>query len=212
MTHQPSAAFVDDFARRLRQATFDAVLGHAAVADDSAALTVPRAAEALGPSRLAQTQPAGPARSEALALYERCLQHYRDALRPQDAAQGFDDVGAAAAYFVAGNLLALTGQQPTAGALLQLERQLRRVLHTSTAWAALDATERQVYVEKLALLAVLVGEAAVQAPAQGPDAVAHVQRAARGYLQELLGLNPDALTLGPKGLMLRDAAASSRAD
>jgi hypothetical protein len=212
MTSHPSAAFVDDFARRLRQATFDAVMGHAAVADDSAALTVPRAAQALGPSRLAQAHPAGPVRDEAQALYQRCLQHYRDAVRPQDAAQGFDDVGAAAAHFVAANLLALTGQLPTAASLLQLERQLRRVMHTSSAWTALDATERQAYVEKLALLAVLVGEAAVQAPAQGPDAVAHVQRAARGYLQQLLGLNPDALTLGPKGLMLRDAAASSRAD
>ena len=212
MTSHPSSAFIDDLSRRLRQATFDAVLGQAAVGDDSPALTVPRAAAALGPSRLAQAHPAGAARGEAQALYERCLQHYREALRPQDAARGFDDVGAAAAYFVAANLMALTGQRPTPAALLQLERQLRRVMHTSTTFAELPATERQAYVEELALLAVLVGEAAVQAQSQGPAAVAHVQRAARGYLQQLLGLNPDALTLGPKGLMLRDAAASSRAD
>ena len=192
MTSHPSPAFVEDLSRRLRQATFDAVLGSAAVADDSAALTVPRAAEPLGPARLAQAQPVGP--------------HYREAVRPQDAAGGFDDAGAAAAHFVAANLMALEGERPTAATLLQLERQLRRVVLASLARDGSPATERQAYVEKLALLAVLVGESAAQAPAQGPAAVANVQRAARGYLQQFLGLNPDVLTLGPKGLMLRDPA------
>ena len=206
MTSHPSPAFVEDLSRRLRQATFDAVLGAAAVADDSEALTVPRAAEPLGPARLAQAQPVGPARAEAEALYRRCLQHYREAVRPRDAAGGFDDAGAAAAHFVAANLMALDGERPTAATLLQLERQLRRVMLASLARDGSPATDRQAYVEKLALLAVLVGESAAQAPAQGPAAVANVQRAARGYLQQFLGLNPDVLTLGPKGLMLRDPA------
>jgi hypothetical protein len=38
-----------------------------------------------------------------------------------------------------------------------------------------------------------------------------VQHAARGYLQQFLGLNPDVLALGPKGLMLRDPAPPSGA-
>jgi hypothetical protein len=206
MTSEPSSAFVEDLSRRLRQATFDAVLGGAAAADDRAALTVPIAAEALGPGRLAQAHPAGAARSEALALYQRCLKHYRATVRPQDAASGFDDAGAAVANFVAANLMALTGQRATEAALLQLERQLRHVMQSSLAWGELAAADRQAYVEKLALLAVLVSEAATQAPAQGAAAVANVQRAARSYLQELLGLNPDALMLGPNGLAPRDPA------
>lgn len=211
MTSDPSSTFVEDLSHRLRQATFDAVLGSAMVADDSVALTVPRATETLGPARLAQAHPAGVAREQAVALYQRCLQHYRQAVRPQDSARGFDDVGAAAAHFVAANLSALSGQQPTAAELLQLERQLRRVVQTSLAWGELPAADRQAYVEQLALLAVLVGEAAVQAPSQGPAAVANVERAARSYLQQLLGLNPDGLALGPKGLMVRETIASSRA-
>jgi hypothetical protein len=210
MTSHPSSALVEDLSRRLREATFEAVLGSAAVADDSAALTVPIAAEALGPARLAQTHPAGAARDDALALYQRCLRHYRTAVRPQDAAGGFDDAGAAAAHFVGANLLALTGEPPSPAGLLQLERQLRGVMQSSLAWGELPAADRQAYIEELALLAVLVGEAAVQAPAQGPAAVANVQRAARAYLQRLLGLNPDALTLGPKGLTLRDPASTRR--
>lgn len=208
MTSDPSSAFIEDLSRRLRQATFDAVLGSAAVADDSAALTVPIAAEPLGPGRLAQTHPAGAARDEALALYQRCLKHYRDAVRSEDTASGFDDAGAAAAHFVGANLMALSGQRPSTAGLLQLERQLRGLMQSSFAWGELPAADRQAYVEELGLLAVLVAEAAVQAPAQGQDAVAHVQRAARAYLQRLLGLNPDALTLGPKGLTLRDAAST----
>ena len=211
MTPDPSSAFIEDLSRRLRQATFDAVLGRTALADDSVALTVPRAAEPLGPARLAQAQPVGPARQEAEALYKRCLQHYREAVRPQDAAGGYDDAGTAAAYFVAANLMALDGQRPTPAALLQLELQLRHVMHASMAWDTLAAADRQACFEELALLAVLVGESAVQAPAQGPAAVAHVQRAARDYLQRMLGLNPDALMLGPTGLMLRDLAPSSQA-
>ena len=67
MTSDPSPAFVEDLSRRLRQATFDAVLGTPAVADDSAALTVPRAAEPLGPARLALAHPAAPASSKPAA-------------------------------------------------------------------------------------------------------------------------------------------------
>ena len=41
---------------------------------------------------------------------------------------------------------------------------------------------------------------------QGPAAVEHVQRGARGYLRELLGLEPDGLTLSESGLGLAPAA------
>ena len=208
MTSQPSPAFVENLSRRLRQATFDAVIGTSAVADDSAALTVPCAAEPLGPARLAQAQAAGAARTEAEALYRRCLDHYRKAVRPQDAAAGFDDAGAAAANFVAANLMALSGERPARATLLALERQLRRVMQAALSRPGLPAADVQAHVEQLALLAVLVAEAAVQAPAQGQAAVDNVQRAARSYLQQLLGLNPDALTLGPKGLALRDPGNS----
>ena len=55
----------------------------------------------------------------------------------------------------------------------------------------------------MATLSVLIAESAAQATVQGPAARANVQRAARGYVQRLLGLDPDQITLDADGLALR---------
>jgi hypothetical protein len=87
--------------------------------------------------------------------------------------------------------------------LRALERQLHGIARTSSGWKSAPVEERQAYFEQMALLAVLIAESAAQASSQGAAAVAKVQQAARGYLRQLLGLNPDHLTLGPEGLAVR---------
>jgi hypothetical protein len=169
---------------------------------DRAALTVEAARVSMAPGKLAAAHPAA-ARAEARALYERCLAHYRTQVRAGQADAGMDDVGAAVAHFVAANIRALQGVTVTPQMLLQLERQLGGVVRVSSAWATASARERQIYFEQMAILAVLIGESAAQAVLQGPAALANVQRAARGYLQQLLGLNADHLTLDDHGLALR---------
>jgi hypothetical protein len=191
---------------QMREAILEAIVrvepADALSRDD--ALTVERAPEPIAPSRLSRAHPGGAAaRERARALYERCLRHYRSVLRPQDEPTGRDDAGAAVAAFVAANLAALQGEAVTPRTLRALERQLHGITRVSSGWKGAPLVERQAYFEQMALLAVLVGESAVQAGPQGPEAVARVRQAARGYLQQLLGLEPDHLTLGPDGLAVR---------
>ena len=207
------AALMAAVSQQVRQALFASVLVGAdeeAASKDRSALTIPRALASIGPAQLAARHPGGgEARQQARALYERCLAHYRNVLRAADAALGADDVGAAVAAFVAANVEALHGVQATPEMLLRLEYQLGGVVRSSSGWDTADAYERQAYFEQMAVIAVLVSEASKQAAAQGPAAVANLKRAARGYLTELLGLEPDALTLDATGLVLRAPAAAA---
>ena len=197
------AALVEDLSRTVQRVLLDSIEHIDGNLDgDRAALAVEAARVPMAPARLAAAHPA-PARAEARALYERCLAHYRTQVRAGQADAGLDDVGAAVAHFVAANIRALHGVVVTPQMLLQLERQLGGVVRVSSAWATASARERQVYFEQMAILAVLIGESAAQAVLQGPAALANVQRAARGYLKQLLGLNADHLTLDDQGLALR---------
>jgi hypothetical protein len=201
------AALVKDLSRRVRQALADALTHlNQAGETDQAALMVERAASPVAPARLASAHPGGSeAQAQACALYERCLSHYREVVRAHEAAPSHDDVGAAVACFVAANMQALHGVKATPAMRLQLERQLSGVTLRSAAWDEASARERQNYFEQMAILAVLIDASSAQAVHQGPAAVANVQRAARGYLQQLLGLNADQLRLGASGLTLGDA-------
>lgn len=203
-TPDDTDALARDIAQQLRQALAHTLLDAGAPGDDLPALTIEPAAQPIAPALLARSHPGGPkARKEAHALYARCLRHYREVVRPEDRKLGLDDVGAALAYFVAANVYALQGTVILPPMLLRLEQQLRGIVGRSPQWASGDARDKQSYFEQLAVLGVLVGESAAQAAAQGPAAVANVQRAARGYLQQLLGLNADLLTIGPDGLSLQ---------
>jgi hypothetical protein len=204
------AALVEALSRRVRQALLDAVTNLADGQSDAVALTVERSKQPTAPARMAAQHPGGASeQNQARIRYERCLEHYRAEVRPQDAGRGVDDVGAAVALFVVANFRALAPVEVTAEALAQLERQLTGVVRSTSAWATAAASERQFYFEQMAILAVLVGTMSAHAVSQGADAVANVQRAARGYLQQLLGLNPDQLTLGSAGLQLKPAAAAA---
>lgn len=223
---QPPAAAIPDalvaeLSRRLRQSLLDAVLrageGGPGAGQDGPVLTVPQAHPPLAPALLAQATPGPADRQRQMAeVYERCLAHYRNAVVPARGAAtapslgsmpAEDDVGAAAAYFVAANLEVLHGEAATPQGLLALECQLAAVVRVSSAWSQAPARERQIYFEKLAVLGVLVHETARLAATQGPAARANVRQAAQRYLQDLLGLDPNALRLGDQGLRLADPTA-----
>ncbi len=202
------ATLAQQLSQRLRQALCDAALHLGTpAAGDEPALTVEPAREPIAPALLAAACPGdATARQEMRTLYERCLAHYRHVRRTRQAGACVDDVGAAIADFVAANMRALHGIAVTSAMRLPLERQLAGVLRASATWSSAPARDRQLYFEKLALLAVLIGESATQAVQQGPAAVAHMQQTARRYLRELLGINPDRVTLGETGLVLRATA------
>jgi hypothetical protein len=198
-------AFAADFAKRLSDALSAALTGFGEAHEDRPAVTIQPAATATAPAQLAKAHPGGPkARQQAQALYTRCLAHYREKVQ-----QGLpmDDVGAAAAYFVLANLAALQDLTVTEPQLALVERQMRHVIGRHEAWSAADAKEQQSLFEQFAVLGVLVGESQAEARKQGPAAIANVRRAARGYIVQLLGLNPDALRLTDKGLSLQTDVA-----
>lgn len=165
-------------------------------------LRQPAAAQATGPALLAQSQASPRARQESLVLYTRCLQHFRQQVQ-RGAEQ--DDAGLAAAYFVLASLQAARGVAPTAEDLQRVELQMRQQL--GPAWGQAPLADRQSAFEQFALLGVLVSESAHAAREQGAAARANVQRAARGYLVQMLGPGAERLTLSPQGLVLEQVAA-----
>lgn len=194
-------------ARRMGQALMRrlADAGNAGDASADAGVTSPvlvePAATPTAPALLAARHPGGPqAQRQAKAMYQRCLTHYRAHIQQGRAP---DDVAAAAAWFVAANLEALHGQAVGIEQIAAVERQLRAVIAGHDGWHAASLQERQSLFEQLATLGVLVGETQAQARTQGPAAIANVQRAARGYLLQLLGVDADALQLSPDGLAAR---------
>lgn len=167
-------------------------------------LTVARSAMPLAPAHLAARRGGS---AEELArrqtIYERCLQHYRSVVRPGDADR--DDVGAAAAHFVAACMAVLRGIRPPDAALRRLEDQLVAIVQAGSAWRKSTESERQLCFEQLAVLTVLFAAVATH-PHTAPAEVAQTRHWAHVYLKELLGLDPDLLTIDAGGL----AVASER--
>lgn len=215
-----AASAMQPLARELSQLVHSAMAktlreaAAAAVDNQTPRLRTPRTQPASGPATpgpgvraLAALHPGdAAARREAQQLYTRCLQHYRRHVQPQleGGVQPQDDLGIAAAFFVLANLGACQGVEPDVAALPAVERQLRSLLAQTTAWRQLGSPERQSLFQQFALLGVLVNESRVAARQQGEAAQAHVQRAARGYLQQLLGLSPDRLSVSAQGLAVLD--------
>lgn len=174
---------------------------------EPAPLRVPRSVRSAGAAALAARQGGGPAaRTQALALYTRCLQHYRQSVQARlQPGLREDDAGLAAAFFTLANLAAFDGQAPDPGRLDAVDRQFRRLLGACGAWTHCSTAERQSFVEQLAAVGVLVNESRLAAATQGEAAQARLRDAARGYLVQLLGLAPERLALGEQGLALKAA-------
>ena len=211
MTPDPLADLAAQLSRTLGGALLGATdANNDGGSDDAAPLTLLPAARPTAPALLARAHPGGTrVQKDAAALYRRCLAHYRSRVQrnlPQD------DVGAAGAYFVLACVAAIQQIDVSEPQLALVERQMRRMIGKHPAWQQAGAIERQSLFEQLALLGVLVGEAQFDARRQGAAARDHVARAARAYLQQLLGLNPDCLQLGAHGLELRVAAPQLAAE
>ncbi len=173
----------------------------------NAALTVERSATPLAPAHLAERR-GGTAeeRARRRAVYERCLVHYRAVVRPSESET--DDVGAAAAHFVAACLAVLRGIRPPDAALRRLEDQLVALVRHGTAWRKSGVVEQQLCFEKLAVLTVLFA-AVAKNPQTAPAEVAQARHWAHVYLRELLGLDPATLTIDDGGLaVLRERRAA----
>lgn len=216
-THGVVVTAADGLSNKLRDALASTLRAIGQAGDDVAeALTVARSPVPLGPAQLARSHPGSHReRQRALAMYERCLLHYRsrvpaaDAAGTADTTRAHDDVGAALAHFVAANLAALHGDPATPQHLRRLERQLVAVVRPSAAWRLAAEQERQAYVEQLGIIAVLISDCSALARRQGAAAIAHVRRGASAYLRQLLGLDPDQLMLDAgSGLALRPAATA----
>ena len=204
-----TAPLAREISQLMHSAMAKALRDAAAVDMQTPRLRTPRAKQSPGPGllALAAAHPGdAAAHRDALALYGRCLQHYRRHVQPQleGGVQTQDDLGIAAAFFVLSNLGACQGQEPDVAALPAVERQLRSLLAQTTAWRQLGSAERQSLFEQFALLGVLINESRVAAQQQGDEARAHVERAARAYLQQLLGLSPDRLSASVQGLAVVD--------
>jgi hypothetical protein len=197
----------DSIAHAVRRAVFDAIL-HACDdgwADDEV-LTVEPAPQPMGPALLAAAH--GEAEQPKMrTLYEGCLHHYRGVVG--DGPGDRDDVVAAVAHFVAANMQALHGLTVTPAMLLALHRQLGGVARLSSRWDQASVRERQVFFEKMAIVAVLVDQTWTLAQSLGPTSMANVQRGARNYLRELFGFDPDRLLLSDDGLGLAPAAVAA---
>lgn len=218
----PAAGALAGHVAQLVQRSLGQVLQASAAAEGAPApLRQPAAARAEGLHLLAAAHPGGPAaRRDALTLYSRCLQHYRQQVQPRLCpGQAQDDLGAAAAFFVLANLAVLEGRAPLDAALPAVERQMRRLLggtapeghgiepgtgdvtgHAAAAAAAAMRADRQRSFEQLAALGVLVNESRLAAATQGEAAQAHLRQAAQAYLQDLLGLPPAQLSVSAAGL------------
>ena len=175
---------------------------------DFSALVVERASTPRAPVWMANAQSKGSAsRKSVQESYERCLELYRTLVRPQDTT--YDDAGAALAFFVAMNLRALHELPTTPETLLLLERQLNAVARQASRWDTASVSERQFYFEQMAMLGVFVAGLASRAQTEGAVARAKVRNAARGYLRQVLGIDPDLLTFGAHGLAVRPASAAA---
>ena len=167
-------------------------------------LLQPAALVPTAPALLAQAHAGQHARHDALLLYTRCLRHFRQQV--QDGSD-LDDAALAAAYFVLMSLAAARGLSPEGEDLMRVERQMRHRLTEGQVWLQAPLADRQNAFEQFALLGVLMSESARAARQQGAAALANVQRAARAYLLQMLGLGADRLTLSPEGLTLEPVAA-----
>jgi hypothetical protein len=203
-----AAASNSHIERQIRRAVVDTLVRIGLAAEPGPPLLLTRAAAATAPSQMAATQASDPAERVALvASYERCLDGYRRMVAGGDTE--VDDLGRAVAFFAAANLHALHGVDAEASLLVPLEQQLRGLARVRSNWDQASIAERQTFFERIAILSMVITTARSRAAGQDAAALADVRRTARQYLQELLGLNPDLLTLGAGGLTAREDAAAA---
>lgn len=208
-----TAQQIEQVTRLVRKTVVDAMVrASLAGGTDQPPLRVARAALATAPAQMAAEQAADAAAREQLsASYERCLASYRAFQQTQGGEPEIDDVGLAVAFFIGVNLHALHGVDVDADVLQTMEPQVRGIARARSNWDAASIEERQCFFERIAIVSVVVSGSWAGAAGHGPAGVDNVQCAARQYLEQMMGLNPDFFTLGPTGLTARHAATGETA-
>lgn len=142
-------------------------------------------------------------RARAGSLLTRCLQHYREQIRPDDEAE--DDAGVALACFLAACVQAQEGRAVTPERWRAVHDWILAWAADGLDWDAVPAGEQAAFFERMASLAVAIGEWSVVASRQGAAAVRSAQMLARSSLQGQLGLEIEALSAVLRAL---DASAA----
>lgn len=188
--------------QRIAAALASAGVAHAPAADRPAGPAGPPAsrwrvarAQASGPApaipALARAQAADPAgRARAQALMGRCLQHYREQIRPDDSE---DDAGAALACFLAACVQARVGEAVTLPRWQAVLDWLEAWAADGLDWGAAPVAEQRDFFERMACMAVAIGEWSVLASRQGEAAMRSAQALARNSLRAQLDLDLEAL-------------------
>jgi hypothetical protein len=141
---------------------------------------------------LTRQQAADPAgRAKAGTLLARCLQHYREQIRPDD---DDDDAGVALACFLAACVQAQDGLAVTPERWRAVHDWVEAWVAEGLDWDGTPADQQADFFERMACLAVAIGEWSVVASRQGDAAVRSAQLLARASLQAQLGLTLDALS------------------
>jgi hypothetical protein len=166
----------------------------------AAPLTFEPVSPPVAPAALARAYPAAQ-RTQAEQVFSQSLQTWHG-LESQFGLRR-NDMGGALAAFVAGNYAAYR-DQPLPDALFKpLVRQMQAALLHSGALERVDAAQKQVLYEHLAILGtwMLATREALQ---KQPDArvAANMKAAARGYLQQALGLDAERMRLTDQGLVV----------
>jgi hypothetical protein len=155
---------------------------------------VPTSPTPRAPAKLAALHaPPGAARQQALLLSEQCLAHYRRHLCAALGAAPGDDLGGAAAVFLAAVAQALEGHAVTTARWQALRRWLQEWAPPQGVAEPHLLAQQQEAFERLAALAAALGEWSVQAQRQGAAAQASVQLMARNWLTQELGVQAEAL-------------------
>lgn len=189
--------------QRLAQALADSRLAHAPQAD-AAALTV--ATRWRLPPRDVADSSAAPALAELLGtgtaarpspLLAPCLQHYRQQLA---GGASEDDLGLALAAYLGACRQAFDQVAFTPERWQAVVQWLKAWVLDELPWDEVPLVQRQDAFERLAVLAVALGEWTVQASQQGQAAVASATWMARNSLRAQLGLDLPALCAVLRGL------------
>lgn len=153
------------------------------------------------PRRMAAQYPPA-AREQTAQLFGQLLIGWRELAATLQVPA--DDVGAATAALIAGSWMAYRDRDLPDAQFVALVAQMRAALAANRDFQRLDADERRVLHEQLAIIGVqlaLTREALKARPDE--RLAAGLRRAGAGYLQQLLRTDPARVDLGAAGMVMR---------
>jgi hypothetical protein len=126
-----------------------------------------------------------------------------------------NDMAGALAIFIAGAYSGYSGKEVGDDEFKALVRQMRPAIGAKTEFAAASMRDKQSAFEQLAILGMFMAgthEALATKP-DAPDverARENLRRAAKAYLEQLLGVDADSVRISTQGLFTVSGAAKSR--